>query len=428
MALSGSFNTNTGPYGCYFKFDWTATQDIPGNKSTVSWTVTLQGSQIDVFSRKVSVNGAIKGYGYPYDNNYPQENHTIGWVAFSGTTVVPHSTDGSGSFNVSMWANLFYSYPYLGYYNCTGSISFTLDTIPRNPWTTTGCTITNTQVVGEIVAGYSVSSFNVTTDRGDGDAPSIAKYKLYDSSNKLLKESDSNNFTYTVPLIDSATKSITYIVSAVDSYGMETNKFTCSSFTAKQYVQGGFTSSPLSQRCLSDGTLDEIGQYALCQISFDNSSIGGVDITTSVIIEINSDTQTTTTSPTALIVGNNTLLGSSSYDVEYTLYDSVTSLANSTVIATDIISVSFRTMNLASDGHGVGFGVAATSGYLDINTMVPRHGDGSGNYDPIAFYPVGSFCFLDQSLDANNIFIGTWVNITWIQLNNLGIKMWERIS
>ena len=410
MALSGSFNTSTGPYGCYFKFDWTATQDISGNKSTVTWTVTLQGSQIDVFSRKVSVNGAIQGYGYPYDGNYPQENHTIGWTAFSGTTVIPHSADGSGSFNVSMWANLYYSYPYLGYYNCTGSISFSLDTIPRNPWTTTGCTITNSQVVGQIVAGHSVSTFNVTTSRGDGDAPSIAKYRLYDSNNRLLKESNSNNFTYTVPFINSSTSSITYKVSAVDSYGMETNKYTCPAFTAKRYVQGSFTTDPTSRRYdTQEGQVDEsIGKSALCEISFSNSTIGGSSITTTVRVEVNGSYGTTTSSPTSLIVGNDTLNGTSSYNVLYTLYDGVTSLANSTVQVTDIISVSFHTIHLHKDGHGIGFGVESSDGYVDVDNMEFRLNDGvsygqmsagfiTGNHQDHGLYSYGY-------VDSNNQF------------------------
>ena len=218
----------------------------------------------------------------------------------------------------------------------------------------------------------------MTTSRGDGDAPSIAKYRLYDSNDRFLKEFNSNNFTYTVPNITTTTKSITYKVSAVDSYGMETNKFTCPAFTAKRYVQGSFTTDPTSRRYdTQEGQVDEsIGKSALCEISFSNSTIGGSSITTTVRVEVNGSYGTTTSSPTSLIVGNDTLNGTSSYNVLYTLYDGVTSLANSTVQVTDIISVSFHTIHLHKDGHGIGFGVESSDGYVDVDNMEFRLNDG----------------------------------------------------
>ena len=138
MALSGSFST-TGYSGGgspdNLTFAWTATQDIATNQSTVSWTVKVGGGNSGwrntLFSRKVTVGSDTKGYGYPYDGNYPQESVYNGTLVFQGQTVISHNADGTGSFTASVWGNIEYSYPALGYYNTTGSKTFTLDTIAR---------------------------------------------------------------------------------------------------------------------------------------------------------------------------------------------------------------------------------------------------------------------------------------------------------
>lgn len=138
MALSGSFST-TGYSGggspdCLV-FAWTATQDITTNQSTVSWTVKVGGGNSGwrntLFSRKVTVGGSTQGYGYPYDGNYPQESIYNGTLVFQGQTVISHNADGTGSFTASVWGNIEYSYPALGYYNTSGSQTFTLDSIAR---------------------------------------------------------------------------------------------------------------------------------------------------------------------------------------------------------------------------------------------------------------------------------------------------------
>lgn len=138
MALSGSFST-TGYSGGgspdNLTFAWTATQDITTNQSTVSWTVKVGGGNSGwrntLFSRKVTVGSETKGYGYPYDGNYPQESVYNGTLVFQGQTVISHNADGTGSFTASVWGNIEYSYPAIGYYNTTGSQTFTLDTIAR---------------------------------------------------------------------------------------------------------------------------------------------------------------------------------------------------------------------------------------------------------------------------------------------------------
>ena len=163
-------------------------------------------------------------------------------------------------------------------------------------------------------------------------------------------------------------------------------------FTAYRYVKGSFSSSPLTQRCISNGTLDEDGTYAKCQISFTNSTIGGTAITTTARATIGSYSNTSTSSPMSVVIGGGALATGNSYSVTYTLTDAVGTAAS----ASDILSVSFHTMNFASDGKGVGIGQAGVSGYCDINNMTLRI-----NQKLLVdlIYPVGSV-YMSATLDT----------------------------
>ena len=46
MALSGSVATNAGEYSRYYRLNWTATQSIANNTSTISWTLTAAGGTV----------------------------------------------------------------------------------------------------------------------------------------------------------------------------------------------------------------------------------------------------------------------------------------------------------------------------------------------------------------------------------------------
>lgn len=141
MALSGSFYT-TGYSGGgspdRLIFDWTATQDIATNKSTITWTVKVGG-------------GASSGYYNTLSKRYIKVGsytHTEGadWLdgsqltvyngttvsGLGGTTEITHNQDGTGSFTVDLRGMFQYSFVGNNYvYNSRGSMTFTLDQIPR---------------------------------------------------------------------------------------------------------------------------------------------------------------------------------------------------------------------------------------------------------------------------------------------------------
>lgn len=125
MALSGSVSTN----GCrgegegrYYTLSWTATQSIANNTSTISWTLSTAGGYsswmtertvyVDIDGERVfSKTAAVDRY-----------RGTI----TTGTKTISHNSDGTRSFSVSLGAAIYYST-----IECTGSQTFTLDTIAR---------------------------------------------------------------------------------------------------------------------------------------------------------------------------------------------------------------------------------------------------------------------------------------------------------
>ena len=128
MATSGSFVT-TGYYDdgypYYYSFNWSVvSQSIENNTTTIKWSLVGAGGANDyrytvVAKRSVTVNGSAQ-------ENTTSQNTYNGTVAFSGTTTITHSADGSGKFSASAKGAFYYAD-----YNSTGSGTWDLPTIPR---------------------------------------------------------------------------------------------------------------------------------------------------------------------------------------------------------------------------------------------------------------------------------------------------------
>lgn len=123
MASSGSFNT-TAYSGRYLTFAWsTKSQDIAANKTTISWSLKGAGGDSTWYMSgnfKVVIAGATV---YSSSNRIQLSKGT---TVASGTHTITHNSDGSGKFTASAQAGI-----YTVAVNCTGSATFTLDTIPR---------------------------------------------------------------------------------------------------------------------------------------------------------------------------------------------------------------------------------------------------------------------------------------------------------
>ena len=127
MASSGSFNTS-GYNGRYLTFSWTEkSQSIPNNTTTIEWTLKGAGAANVGFYNaqniKVTIDGVVV-YSRPISDG--QIELYNGTIVASGTHTFTHKADGTKSFTAYAEAGI-----YVWDVNCTGTQTFTLDTIPR---------------------------------------------------------------------------------------------------------------------------------------------------------------------------------------------------------------------------------------------------------------------------------------------------------
>lgn len=125
MALSGSISTNGCPgegEGRYYTLSWSATQSISNNTSTISWTLSTAGGYSSWMTERtvyVDIDGERVFSKTEAVDRYR------GTIA-TGTKSISHNSDGTRSFSVSLGAAIYYASV-----QCTGSQTFTLDTIAR---------------------------------------------------------------------------------------------------------------------------------------------------------------------------------------------------------------------------------------------------------------------------------------------------------
>lgn len=125
MALNGSVSTNKYDGNVGLTCTWTATQDFNGNKSIISWKLASDGNQYYTYKTgnvKLIINGETV---LAISSSFNMQGG--GYWSRTGTLEIPHNADGSKSFAISISAGIWY---YTSS-NCTGSGTFTLDTIPR---------------------------------------------------------------------------------------------------------------------------------------------------------------------------------------------------------------------------------------------------------------------------------------------------------
>ena len=125
MALSGSVSTNGCPgegEGRYYTLSWTATQSIANNTRTISGTLSTAGGYSSWMTERtvyVDIDGERVFSKTEAVDRYR------GTIA-TGTKSISHNSDGTRSFSVSLGAAIYYASV-----QCTGSQTFTLDTIAR---------------------------------------------------------------------------------------------------------------------------------------------------------------------------------------------------------------------------------------------------------------------------------------------------------
>lgn len=198
MALSGNVVTSAKE-GRSVTLEWTATQSIEKNTSTISWKLVGSGSAggyVAVFGIKVNINGSQVFYR---DSN-TRTNCYVGTVLCSGTTTVPHNADGTKTFSISVDAAI-----YTTAFGSTGSGSFTLNTIPRASTPSVSATSVNFGDSITITITRASSSFTHTLEYKFGNASGTIGTGIATSKSWTVPEALMN----TIPNSTSGTITIT---------------------------------------------------------------------------------------------------------------------------------------------------------------------------------------------------------------------------
>lgn len=177
MALSGSVATNAGEYSRYYRLNWTATQSIENNTSTISWTLNAAGGTGWVAERTVYVN--IDGTSVYSKSNYVER---YPGVVASGTKTLTHNSDGTRSFNISIGAAVYYTSV-----TCTGVGSPTLDTIAR----------ASDLSVADGTLGVAQT---ITADRKSSDFTHTLTWKCGSYSGTIATKSPATSWSFTPEL------------------------------------------------------------------------------------------------------------------------------------------------------------------------------------------------------------------------------------
>ena len=181
MATSGTVKTNT-KYGSYFWVKWeiSGSQDIAGNKTTISWSCGLHPEEQyytnAIRMGAVVINGQTVYSGGTYSNITDYKDHTFA----SGTLDISHNNDGSKTFTVSAFSGWLYGN---GDYTASAE-SFALPAIPRAATITSAPNFTdvdNPAIAYANPAGSAVSALDVCISL-TGSPSDIAAYRSVSTS------------------------------------------------------------------------------------------------------------------------------------------------------------------------------------------------------------------------------------------------------
>ena len=293
--LSGSFLTN-GYYSSskgdniYLEFSWTATQSIANNTSTISWS--LKGKRtasgyVNAGGFKVVIDGDTV---YDESTDYRIELRN-GTVVASGTKTLTHDSSGAKSFSVSIQGAI-YTYAV----NCTGSKTFTLDTIPRKSYLLVG-------------AGSLGQAQTLTVERKSDSFTHTITYVCGTATGTVCTKSSSEEISWTPPvsLAEQAPQgdsvSITF---TIETFSGNTSVGKMSPTPVGYIIPNNDTFVPVLMPTITDATgysstyggciqgqsklkvdIETYGAYGAwitsVKTEFEGSSYTGADVTTNII-------------------------------------------------------------------------------------------------------------------------------------------------
>lgn len=185
MALSGSVKTSDYD-GRYYTLKWTATQSAVTNTSTISWEITCAGGQAAWYAER-TLQATINGVTV-YNKTNRVERYA-GSVK-NGTITIEHNAEGEKSFSASLRVAV-----YVESVNCTGSKTFTLDTIVRasQPSLVTWPETTNN-------IGDFGTTFSIFMNRAEGSGFTHTVRYEYGTRSGIIDTDVTNDTSWAVPL------------------------------------------------------------------------------------------------------------------------------------------------------------------------------------------------------------------------------------
>lgn len=290
-----------------------------------------------------------------------------------------------------------------------GSKTCTLTlTVPSSVVPTIG-SLTATRVDGDVPSSWGIyvqskSKATITITGAAGSYGStISSYSITGGGYSGTGSSLTTGFL-------NASGTITFTAKVTDSRG-RTSAAKTVSISVIAYSQPKFNSY-LTQRCLSDGTLNDEGTYAKATVSYSYASCSSKNIVTrSIYYKKSTETawtnaNTAFSSGTAITFGSGNLSSEYSYDIKYTIADQFHSISVYDVVTTAAVVMDFK-----AGGKGVAIGkVSEFDDTFEVSEKwdVKVYGKLLKEYILQSLYPVGSIYLSVNSTNPGTIFGGTW--------------------
>lgn len=185
MALSGSVTTSSSN-GRSVTLNWSATQSVANNTSTISWSLVGSGSGSG-WVRVSELNVVINGTQVYYRSSSNHTNCYNGTSLASGSLTISHNSDGSKSFSITVQAGI-----YNWAINCSGSGNFTLNTIPRASSISWGSGTSST-------AGVTDGT-NINISRASSSFTHTITYQFGNASGTVCTKTSATNVKWTIPM------------------------------------------------------------------------------------------------------------------------------------------------------------------------------------------------------------------------------------
>lgn len=178
MAKVSSGTVKTSSYdGRYYQLDWTSTQSIPNNQTTISWTLKAVGGNSGWYAER-TLNVVIGGVtAYSKTDRVERRTGTI----TSGTRVVNHNSVGDATITIAIKAAV-----YVSTVNCTGSSTFELANIPRKSTLT-------------VADGTLGTTQTLTVTRQSTSFTHTITYTCGTASGTICTKSSSTSISFTPP-------------------------------------------------------------------------------------------------------------------------------------------------------------------------------------------------------------------------------------